>query len=364
MSAEKIKLGVVGAGRHGRDMGRAARESGRFDLVVCCDLVPELAYTGKGLGRLRAQRYQHGEDARIRRIDAVLVATSHDALAQTASEAARAGKHVYVEKPLALTAEQAAGVVVTASECGVNLMVGYCLRYLPSRVEMKQQIDSGAVGEMVGITSGKAGSRYLTGPLADPNRGGGALLFVGSHQIDQLLWLTGEMPETVAGMVTYVPENGTDDTSWFTLEFPGGLVAQAFCGQNSGAVIDYVDVMGTHGRVRSDYPTNEIWIQSQTKAGYEDRTYIVKTSPILPENWPTPMSNIYVEEIAEFADSITEAASAGDSWRSRRRRSARHRRNKAILRPRRGKDRAMTRSGLPRREPPAKTVIPRESGNP
>ena len=185
-------------------------------------------------------------------------------------------------------------------------MVGYCLRYLPSRVEMKRQIDSGAVGEMVGITSGKAGSRYLTGPLADPNRGGGALLFVGSHQIDQLLWLTGEMPETVAGTVTYVPENGTDDTSWFTLEFPGGLVAQAFCGQNSGAVIDYVDVMGTHGRVRSDYPTNEVWIQSQTKAGYEDRTYIVKTSPILPENWPTPMSNMYVEEIAEFADSITE----------------------------------------------------------
>ena len=47
MSAEKIKLGVVGAGRHGRDMGRAARESDRFDLVVCCDLVPELATQAK-----------------------------------------------------------------------------------------------------------------------------------------------------------------------------------------------------------------------------------------------------------------------------------------------------------------------------
>ena len=305
MSDAKIKLGVVGAGRHGRDMGRAARESGRFDMVVCCDLVPELASRAKDwIG------YRHSVTSMEKMlefdIDAVLVATSHDALAQTASQAARAGKHIYVEKPLALTAEQGAGVVAAASECGVNLMVGYCLRYLPSRVEMKRQIDSGAVGEMVGITSGKAGGRYREGPLADPDRGGGALLFVGSHQIDQLLWLTGEMPETVAGMVTYVPENGTDDTSWFTLEFAGGLVAQAFCSQNSGAGVDYVDVMGTHGRVRGDYPTNEVWIQSQVNAAYQDRTYIVKTPPIVPENWPTPMSNMYVEEVAEFADSIAE----------------------------------------------------------
>ena len=137
MSAEKIKLGVVGAGRHGRDMGRAARESDRFDLVVCCDLVPELATQAK-----EWVGYRHSVTRMEKMlefdVDAVLVATSHDALAQTASEAARAGKHVYVEKPLALTAEQAAGVVVTASECGVNLMVGYCLRYLPSRVEIKQ----------------------------------------------------------------------------------------------------------------------------------------------------------------------------------------------------------------------------------
>ena len=305
MSDQKIRLGVVGAGRHGRDMGRAARESGRFDLVVCCDLVRELASQAKDwVG------YRHGVTSVEKMlefdIDAVLVATSHDALAETASAAAQAGKHVYVEKPLALSAAQAARVVAAADTNGVNLMVGYCLRYLPSRVEMKRQIDSGAVGEMVGVTSGKASGRYREGPLADPNRGGGALLFLGSHQIDQLLWLTGEMPESVAGMVTYVPENGTDDTSWFTLEFPSGLVAQAFCSQNSGAVIDYVDVMGTHGRVRGDYPTNEVWIQSRIKAGYEDRTYIVKTPPILPENWPTPMSNMYVEEIAEFADSIME----------------------------------------------------------
>ncbi|MCY4110011.1 MAG: Gfo/Idh/MocA family oxidoreductase [Chloroflexi bacterium] len=305
MNDQEIKLGVVGAGRHGRDMGRAARESGRFDLVVCCDVVPELALQAKdwvGYGHSVTSMEKMLEFD----LDAVLVATSHDALAETASQAARAGNHVYVEKPLALTAEQAAGVVAATSESGVNLMVGYCLRYLPSRVEMKRQIDSGAVGEMVGITSGKAGSRYLTGPLADPNRGGGALLFVGSHQIDQLLWLTGEMPETVAGKVTYVPENGTDDTSWFTLEFPSGLVAQAFCSQNSGAVIDYVDVMGTHGKIRADYPTNEVWIQSQVNAAYRDRTYIVKAPPIMPENWPTPMSNIYVEEIVEFADSIAE----------------------------------------------------------
>ncbi len=305
MADEKITLGVVGAGRHGRDMGRAARESGRFEMVVCCDLVEELALQAK-----EWVGYQHSvtsvEKMLEFNIDAAIVATSHDALAPTASMVARAGKHIYVEKPLALSAEQGADLVATSNENGVNLMVGYCERYLPSRVEMKRQIESGAVGKVVGMSSGKGTGRYLRGPLADPNRGGGALLFVGSHQIDQLLWLTGEMPKYVSGIVTFVPENGTDDTSWFTLEFGSGLIAQAFCSQNSGATIDYVDVLGTHGRVRGDYPTNEVWIQSRVKPEYEDRTYIVKASPILPENWPSAMASMYVEEMAEFADSIRE----------------------------------------------------------
>ncbi len=63
--------------------------------------------------------------------------------------------------------------------------------------------------------------------------------------------------------------------------------------------------MGSQGRVRADYPTNEVWIQSKIKQEYEDRTYIVKAPPILPENWPSAAANMYVEETAEFADSIS-----------------------------------------------------------
>ncbi len=305
MANGKLKLAVVGAGRHGRDLGRAARESGRFELTACCDLVPDLASLAKDL-----VGYRHSvnsvEEALDRDVEAFIIATSHDALAPMATVAARAGKHVYVEKPMGVSAEEAEGLVRTAAEQGVNLMVGYCSRYLPSRVEMKEQIDSGAIGEMVSITSAKTTGRYTKGALTDPSRGGGALLFVGSHQIDQIVWLAQQIPETVTGKVVLVPENGTDDTSWFTLEFADGLVAQGYCSQNAGAVIDYVDAVGTKGRVRGDYPTNEVWIQSQVVPEYGDRTYIVKAPPMMPEDWPSPMSNIYIDELSEFADSVQQ----------------------------------------------------------
>lgn len=305
MRAKKIRLGVVGAGRHGRDMGRAARESGRFELLVCCDMVPDLANQAKGMVGYR-EAVTSVSELLQRDIDAVIVATTHDALAPTAALAASAGKHVYVEKPMATSTAEGITLVQTAAASRVNLMVGYCSRYLPPRVEMKKLIASGAIGDMVGITSGKATGRYAKSALTDPKRGGGALMFVGSHQIDQLLWFAGGMPDRVAGRVTLVPENGTDDSSWFTLEFKGGLGIQAFCSQNSGAVIDYVDITGTKGRIRGDYPTNELWVQSQAVPEYAERTYIVKRAPLLPEDWPSQMANIYIEEITEFADSIQE----------------------------------------------------------
>jgi predicted dehydrogenase len=151
-------------------------------------------------------------------LDAVVVAThvpSHPVLARRAFEA---GKHVFVEKPLAQSVAEAEDVVAAAREAGRVLMVGHLLEYHPGVERLKQIADEGELGDLHYIYS----NRLNLGKLrADEN----ALWSLGAHDVSVVLRLVGEEPTEAHAMGESYMREGIEDVVFCYLRFPSGLAA-------------------------------------------------------------------------------------------------------------------------------------------
>lgn len=129
-------------------------------------------------------------------IEAVLIATRHDLHAPLAMAAIRAGKHVFVEKPLALTVEACDRVVAAVAETGVLLTVGFNRRFAPLAHQAKALVD-GMRGPKTVLYRVNAGPLPADHWLRDPEEGGGRLLGEGVHFFDFARWLLREDPVAV-----------------------------------------------------------------------------------------------------------------------------------------------------------------------
>ncbi len=143
----------------------------------------------------------------------------NDAHAEPTIAAAQAGKHVFCEKPLARTAEEAKTMLDAVEKTGVKHMVAFNYRFVPAIVQAKKLIESGALGRIFHFRA-----VYLQEWIIDPNfpmiwrldkdqAGSGALGDLGAHIIDLARFLVGE-PKSVMGMArTFVPERPLGDGS-------------------------------------------------------------------------------------------------------------------------------------------------------
>jgi predicted dehydrogenase/threonine dehydrogenase-like Zn-dependent dehydrogenase len=149
-------------------------------------------------------------------VDAVLIATRHDLHAGQAIAAANAGKHVFVEKPLALTVADCEAVLDAARAAGVLVAVGFNRRLAPTAVALKAALD--AVGGPKTLTFRvNAGPLPPTHWLNDPAVGGGRLIGEGVHFIDFICGMTGSSPVSVSAQAS------GDGQDWVVaMRFPGG----------------------------------------------------------------------------------------------------------------------------------------------
>jgi predicted dehydrogenase len=151
-------------------------------------------------------------------VDAVSIATPVPTHAHVAIQCLEAGKHVFVEKPLAESAADAEAVLNAAREAGRTLMVGHLLEYHPGLEQLKALADSGELGSIRYIY----GNRLNLGKLrAEEN----ALWSLGAHDVSVVLRLAGEEPvECAAHGASYMRE-GVEDVVFCFLRFPSGLTA-------------------------------------------------------------------------------------------------------------------------------------------
>ncbi len=196
------------------------------------------------------------------RIDLVHVALPNSMHAEFAIRAAKAGKHVMVEKPMAVSSEECQAMIDAAKKAGVLLGVNYRLHWEPHHVKAIELLANGAVGD---LTNGNyefswGYYRALTGPnkdtikkwLLDPQMtGGGALFDTGVYPIQAACYLTGKEPVSVRGFpATRHPEifpEGVEETMSFEMMFEDGF--QALCRVSYSQSFHQCTTIGPKGRV-------------------------------------------------------------------------------------------------------------------
>jgi predicted dehydrogenase len=162
-------------------------------------------------------------------VHAVIVATLNGALAPIALAAARAGKHVLVEKPGALNAAQLRVVQAAAEKSGVKVRIGYNHRFHPALQKARELADAGVLGPMMFLRGryGHGGRKgYDREWRADPAQsGGGELIDQGVHLIDLASWFMGDFPTVEGHAATYFWDMKVDDNAFLSLRTAGGQTA-------------------------------------------------------------------------------------------------------------------------------------------
>ena len=190
-SVQRIRVAVIGAGFMGERHARIYAGLPDAELVAVCD-VRETAASDLA-DRTGARAYSDFRQL-LRRddLDAVSVCTP-DALHREPCElAARAGRHVLVEKPIATTVADAEAIVEAAARARVTLLVGHCLRFDPRYDQARQAVGRGELGILQTVYTRRANT------VAAQDRLGGRCslpLFLGVHDYDVMRWLTGSEVE-------------------------------------------------------------------------------------------------------------------------------------------------------------------------
>lgn len=193
-------------------------------------------------------------------VDAVYIATPPGSHAEYAVAAMKAGKPVYIEKPMGASFEECVAVSETAKETGVPCFVAYYRRTLPYFLRVKQLVESGEIGEV-----GEVKIRFIIPPYpSDLNRktlswrvkkeiaGAGYFYDLASHQLDYLDFVFGEITEVkgaaknVAGL--YDVED-TVDARWIHRSGVKGSGHWEFAASTSGR-IDEIEIIGSEGFLR------------------------------------------------------------------------------------------------------------------
>jgi predicted dehydrogenase len=163
-----------------------------------------------------------------RGIDAVVLATPHSQHAAEIVAAAKAGKHVFVEKPFTLTRSHAEAAIEACQAAGITLGVGFNRRYAPAYADMKRRIDLGEIGTLRHIEGQFSGPQsYQTEPgnwrsnrIESP---GGAMTARGVHVVDGMVHIAGPVATAFAFSGRLQLDIDVDDTTACLLRFAGGV---------------------------------------------------------------------------------------------------------------------------------------------
>lgn len=253
---EQIGLGVIGAGRIAHVMCDAYAEIPQAKLVAVTDVNPEAAdavRTKYGIARTYATHHELLAD---KDVDAVVICSPTPTHAAITIEAARAGKHIFCQKPMALTLEDCDAMVAAAGKAGVVLQIGFMLRFTPPFGEAKKWIDEGEIGDVIGLTSSLFGWVPSADWFYDPKIGGGVLIDTLSHTFDLFRWYNGDFATVYASGGAYVLDGarrfGTPDNVMAHFRFKNGTMGNLYGSWTSGYGDLTVQVYGTNGTISID----------------------------------------------------------------------------------------------------------------
>ena len=251
-----IRWGIIGCGQIAYDRVMPALE-----MAENCELTALFDPDRERLARAQAKApgaapYEQMDDLLADpAVQAVYIATPNHLHATQTVAAAAAGKHVLVEKPMALDAGEGRAMVAAAERAGVTLMVAYMTLFNPAFLAARRIVESGRLGEIVGM---RGRHSYAMAPEAlspaalwrlDPRHGGGPLMDVGVYSIFTLRELSGQRVRSLSALGATTRLHGKTDYDSIVVSFltengvPGAIEA-GFTFNSS-----HYELEGTHGRL-------------------------------------------------------------------------------------------------------------------
>ena len=308
-----VRFGIVGCGSASIPVGEAIVASTLTELTAVYDVDPDLA---NDLGqRFHVQTMESfGDLLTSPTVDAVYVAVPHHLLAPLTQQTLEAGKHVLAEKPLATSLEEVDRLIALATERKLSLGVFYEMRYAPAHALAREFIQTGVIGNIVGIqiqtlidkprTYWQAG---YSGRSVNPWRGiktqsgGGVVLMNTSHLLDALRYVTGlDVTRVSAEIGTLFASVEVEDMATATLRFNNGAIGSLIAGAHiSGAYHEECCcIYGTEGQLRLPDPYSsdplQIYMKQSRGEFTAEQWHSIVLAPVL----------VYQQAFEDFARAV------------------------------------------------------------
>jgi predicted dehydrogenase len=314
-----LGIGILGYGSIGKLHALAYRSIPgiypslpRFAMAAVCTSSPataEAAARDGGFARAHADMRALVADPDVNVIDIVLPNYAHKEAILLALDA---GKHVICEKPLALSGADAREIAAAAARSRGRLGMTFNYRFVPALAKARALIEAGALGEIFGFHSEylhggyQDASRPLTWRMRFESSGGGALVDLGSHVIDLVRWLLGEIAEAFAETRTYIAQRPlkkggsemgrvtVDDAAWTQFRLVSGALGSLIVSRfATGSADDLrIRIEGSKGALRFDLmDANWLYFYDATRPAAESGWVRLETISSFPgATVPAPRS--------------------------------------------------------------------------
>jgi predicted dehydrogenase len=307
----RLQTALVGVGAWGRVLAKAACGSERIEFVCC---------VGRDLERLSAFSCDSGLPARDfeavladRTIAAVVLALPNELHFEFARRAAAAGKHIYIEKPIANTMSDALAITAFEGAYGVRIVIGHCARLLSGICAIRGAIDAGKLGKLSQIEANFSNDRGLRLTPQDwrwysKSSPGGSLSQIAIHQFDTLRYLGGDIVAVSASAGRHSPSGAEVDDQWVvTVHFADGKLGTVVSSWTSPGTFN---VRATGADALMVYDIDQTHWAAPERL-HENATLYLQVRGKGPgdrEALGVPAGNMYRDELDMFADSVASGA--------------------------------------------------------
>lgn len=226
----KVKIGVISF-EHMHALSYTTALTKMADEVELAGIADDNEFRGTKMAYQFGTRYfKDYRDLLDMDIDGVIICTSNKKHCQVSLDAAAKKKHILVEKPFAMTLEEAENMLKTARENGVRIMNAFPMRFNPAVVEAKEIIDRGEIGKILSITGINHG-KIPSGWFIDPDQsGGGGIMDHTVHLADLMRWFTGsEYEAAYCEGGDLIHDKNIDDCGLVAAEFEDGSFVTIDC---------------------------------------------------------------------------------------------------------------------------------------
>ena len=258
----QMRIGVVGCGaiatlHHIPNLKRAPGA----EVVAVADKDEKRAEEVASRFKISQWYVDHRQLLDKAEIDTLVVCTPTKYHAPAVLDALKQNLNVFCEKPMCLTLKEADEIVQSVTRSNSRFMVGYNLRFTSLFQKVKEMVSRGELGELIQVEC----SFCVPGPKKWPavtdfyyrrDLGGGALFDSGSHAIDLLRWIVGDIASVSANISTKSPEKGVDEAASLLLRFSSKTIGVLNASWTSPWPVVKVELYGSKGLLFASFPEN------------------------------------------------------------------------------------------------------------